>query len=81
MPKRTAMTAGASPPSRPLPDVAGEAYGFLAGTAHVELPAGPTPPFPLLLGTRQRRQSIRDLSCLETGAIGSSREVSWVLAA
>ena len=30
-------------PSRPLPDVAGEAYGFLPGTAHVELAAGGAP--------------------------------------
>ena len=48
-------------PSRPLPDVAGEAYGFFAGTAHVELAAGPTPPFPLLPGPRQRPQPIRHL--------------------
>ena len=39
-------------PSRPPPDIAGEAYGFLLGTAHIGLAAGPTPAFPLLLGPR-----------------------------
>ena len=30
-------------PNRPLPNVAGEAYGFLSGTAHIELAAGGAP--------------------------------------
>ena len=50
---------------------------FLPGTAHVELAAGPTPPFPLLPGPRQRRQPIRHLSSLEPGALEGPCRSFW----
>ena len=41
-------------PSRPLPDIAGEAHGFLPGAAHIKRTAGSAPAFPLPLVPRQR---------------------------
>ena len=57
--------------------LAANAFGFLPGTAHVELAAGPTPPLPLLPGPRQRPQPIRHLSFLEAGALGGLCRSFW----
>ena len=62
-------------PSRPPPDVAGEAHGFLPGATHVELAAGGAPALPLLLGPRQRPEPLRlgDVQALESSGLSGRR--------